>query len=181
MPLDPAPTDRLISSKGTRARDRVTGPNARRTGILCHAAVANWGPMRARHRPIQRLFVWLAFLAMGLASLMPVASQLAMSHPMAMGAGMSAMDDMAGIGADCPGHMAQAEEPPHADGHDRSPMDACGYCSFLAHFGGLSPLPVVVTRPPLPAADAPLAPFSIRPRVAPWLLDAAPRGPPALT
>lgn len=179
--LDRVPTDGLVSPLGTQAQHRVTGPRTRHAGIMRSAVFADRGLMRSRHDPFQRLFVWLAFAALGLASLMPVVSQLAVTHPMAMGGGMPAMADMAEMVADCHGHIAHGTEPPHSDGHGSVPMDACGYCSLLAHFGGLPPLPVVVMRPPFPAADAPLALFSTRPHVALWLLDAAPRGPPLLT
>jgi hypothetical protein len=148
------------------------------------AALADWGSMRTRNRPYQRLIVWLAFVAMGLASLMPVISQLNMAHAMAAAEGMQGMGDMAAMGPDCPGHMAHAAAPSkadHPDQHGAAPLDACGYCSFMAHFAGLPPVPVVVTRPPQPTVVAPLATFSTRARIAPWLLDAAPRGPPILT
>ncbi|MBB3226448.1 hypothetical protein FHW69_001038 [Luteibacter sp. Sphag1AF] len=139
--------------------------------------------MRTRNRPYQRIFVWLAFVAMGLASLMPVVSQLNMAHAMPAAKVMQGIGGMPDMGPDCSGHMAHAivpaaQAPTHPNQHVAAPLDACGYCSFLAHFAGMPPLPVMVMRPPLPAAETPLAAFSTRARMAPWLLDAAPRGPP---
>lgn len=129
--------------------------------------------MKRRHLPTQRLFAWLALVAMGLAALAPVVSQLCMrpSAHMAMSMPMP-MDDMA-MGSWCEGHA----QPPD---HGGMVMDACAYCAFLAHHYGLPSVPVVVMRPPVGLAQATLPPLPA-PRLAlPGFFDAAPRGPPFL-
>ena len=138
--------------------------------------------MRQRHRPTLRLLTWLAFVAMGLASFTPVVSQVKMAH--AMAGGMSNMDAMADMPADCMGHMEHASPaiaPGHDTGHGGMPMEACGYCSFLAHHPGLPAVPVVLMRAPALVAEATPSALPTRPQLTPWFFDAAPRGPPVLT
>ncbi|GAA0903604.1 DUF2946 domain-containing protein [Rothia nasimurium] len=105
-------------------------------------------------------FGWLAFVAAGLLSIAPVVSEL-----------RAATIDEVVDGAWCePDH--------HGDRHHAGLLDACGYCSFLAHHPLLPGLAVALMRPPATDIRAP-GPLPVSPRpLLPWLRDIAPRGPP---
>lgn len=118
-------------------------------------------------RTWRRWFGWLAFVAVGLLSFAPLVSELR----------ASVLDGIA-IDAWCEGHDGLVH---HPDKAHAGLLDACGYCSFLAHHPVLPGLPAILMRAPagLPPDRLPLP---ITPRLfTPWLLDVAPRGPPTGT
>lgn len=124
------------------------------------------GPMFRRLRPSLRAFAWLAFVAMGLAAFVPVVSQV-LRPPAAL------------VSGGCEGHMGRVHEgQPMPPDHGTAPMDACGYCAFMAHHPGLPTVPVVVMRPPALGPEVTPEAVPQRLTVAVPLLDAAPRGPP---
>ena len=115
-------------------------------------------------RTWRRWFGWLAFVAAGLLSFAPVVSELR----------SSVLDGFA-LDAWCEGHDGLTHHPGKAH---PGLLDACGYCSFLAHHPLLPGIPVVLMRAPVGLApDRLTLPAPPRPSM-PWMLDVAPRGPP---
>lgn len=135
--------------------------------------------MFSRHRPTQALFVWLAFVAIGLSAFAPMVSQLLIVP--AIGQQTIGLDAMADMGPYCHGHAPTASTPAVSDrdaNHGGMPMEACGYCSFMAHHPVVATVPVILMRPPALLAAAAQDTLPLRALFAPWLFDAAPRGPP---
>lgn len=84
----------------------------------------------------QHPFAWLAMLAMGLLLIAPDVSRLLPAAPMPME-----------IAAPHPGHADGGQPDKHA-GHG---VDACGYCTLMAH-GAVGSGTVAFTVPAIPAA-----------------------------
>lgn len=102
-----------------------------------------------RSRGLHRVIAIAAHFALLLAVCAPVVSRLLMIHDMGSGGAShaAAMHDIHNVMTMPDGTVMPAHPP-----GGKTPMDACGYCSFFAH-APISPtiVPTMAILPPLPA------------------------------
>jgi hypothetical protein len=85
-------------------------------------------------RPSRKLTAWLGIVAIWLMTLGPLASQLEMR---------ASRMDMPVCGADSDAHVQHGDQAGQHAQHGLH-LDACGYCSFLAHSPALGTVPPVL-------------------------------------